>query len=368
MKLRLPLLFLSLFVFGCGGDDAVPEIVLPTNLEVEAIVNPDGSGKVDVFATATNANFFTVTFGDITNEIAQKTTTGEISHTYLNSGNYTITVKAHATETHYISTTKPVTISLATDIVTIPSTGYTTPLTYEGMSLVWNDEFEGTTLNSAYWTHETGAGGWGNNELQYYRSNNTSMVDGHLVITAKKENFSGSNYTSSRIITKDKKTFQYGRIDIRAALPKGQGIWPALWMLGADISTVGWPKCGEIDIMEMIGGTAEREKTTFGTLHWDSNGHVCTCDKPGYMVPEGSLNDRFHVFTITWDESFITWYVDDVQFNKIDITPADLSEFKNPYFFIFNVAVGGDWPKNPDASTKFPQHMIVDYVRVFQNQ
>lgn len=139
-------------------------------------------------------------------------------------------------------------------------------------------------------------------------------------------------------------------------------------MLGADISTVGWPKCGEIDIMEMIGGTAEREKTTFGTLHWDSNGHVCTCDKPGYIVPEGSLNDRFHVFTITWDESFITWYVDDIQFNKIDITPADLSEFKNPYFFIFNIAVGGNWPGNPNSSTTFPQHLIVDYVRVFQNQ
>ena len=136
----------------------------------------------------------------------------------------------------------------------IPSGGYSTPENYSGMSLVWRDEFEGHTLNPSDWKHETGGSGWGNNELEYYQEKNTAVHDGYLIITAEKENVGGKNYTSSRIITQGKKEFQYGRVDIRALLPKGQGIWPALWMLGANVTTVGWPACGEIDIMEMIGG------------------------------------------------------------------------------------------------------------------
>jgi beta-glucanase (GH16 family) len=171
------------------------------------------------------------------------------------------------------------------------------------------------------------------------------------------------------MITKGKFDFKYGRVDVRAVLPKGQGLWPAIWMLGSNISSVGWPACGEIDIMEMIGGTTEREKTVFGTLHWDFNGnHACTCDKPGYTLSAGSLHDRFHVFSITWDQNFITWYVDDVQFNKIDVTPVTLNEFHSNFFFILNVAVGGNWPGNPDGNTQFPQRMFIDYIRVFQNQ
>lgn len=367
MKIASFTLLLSFFVLGCGSDDPAPSVVPPTNLQVEVIINPDGSGKVDITATADNTDFFTFSFGDVVNEVSLKSTTGVVAHTYTVTGKYNLVVRAHATDKDYIVKVQTLDIALASDNA-IPTIGYTTPLTYEGMNLVWNDEFDGASLNTDFWTQETGAGGWGNNELQYYRSANTSFQDGHLVITAKKESFSGSNYTSSRIITKNKKTFKYGRIDIRAVLPKGQGIWPALWMLGNNISTVNWPACGEIDIMEMVGGTTESEKTSYGTLHWDSNGHVCTCDKPGYILPTGTLNDRFHVFTITWDETFITWYVDDVQFNKIDITPADLSEFKEQFFFVFNVAVGGTWPGNPDATTKFPQRMVVDYVRVFQKQ
>ena len=140
--------------------------------------------------------------------------------------------------------------------VTIPQLGNTSPSSYPGMSLVWADEFDGSSLNQNFWSYETGNGtnGWGNNELQFYRTENTGIQDGCLVITAKKEPYGGKEYTSSRIITKNKKQFQYGRVDIRAALPKGQGIWPALWMLGANYDTVNWPACGEIDIMEMIGG------------------------------------------------------------------------------------------------------------------
>src|SRR5690606_26188602 len=229
----------------------------------------------------------------------------------------------------------------ANDDVPLPDEGYSTPTAYAGMKLLWQDEFEGDVLNGAYWTHEIGTGqnGWGNNELQYYRDDNTSLLDGYLVITARKESHQGLDYTSSRIITKDKFDFQYGRVDIRAALPQGQGIWPALWMLGENFSTVGWPACGEIDIMEMIGGSG-REKTVHGTVHWESNGHASY--GKSHSLPSGTFADQFHVFSIVWDDQTIRWYVDDVQFNVIDITPAGLSAFHEPFFFIFNVAVGGN--------------------------
>jgi beta-glucanase (GH16 family) len=183
------------------------------------------------------------------------------------------------------------------------------------------------------------------------------------VISAKNEIFQSHDYTSSRIITKDKKFFKYGRVDIRAVLPEGQGIWPALWMLGSNIGTAGWPACGEIDIMEMIGGSG-REKTVYGTAHWDNGGH----DSSGksYSLGTGTYADKFHVFSIVWNETSITWYMDDIQYNTVDTTPATRNEFQNNFFFIFNLAVGGDWPGNPNSATGFPQHLIVDYIRMFQ--
>lgn len=252
--------------------------------------------------------------------------------------------------------------------IMVPSSGFVSPESYSGLKLVWQEEFIGTSLNEENWTAEIGMGanGWGNNELQYYRAENATVRDGHLIITAQKENFSGAGYTSSRLITKDKKSFQYGRVDIRAVLPKGQGIWPALWMLGTNISEVGWPSCGEIDIMEMIGG-AGREKTVYGTLHWDNAGnHVCSCGHEGYSLKSGSFSEEFHVFSIIWTSSAITWLVDNIQYHQLDVTPDELSEFNAPFFFIVNLAVGGNWPGNPDESTVFPQHLIVDYIRVFQ--
>ncbi len=251
--------------------------------------------------------------------------------------------------------------------ISIPTTGATSPTSYPGMTLAWQDEFDGSTLNSTNWSHETGTGdnGWGNNELQYYRPQNTTLQDGFLVITAKKESFGGKEYTSSRIITKDKRQFRYGRIDIRAAMPKGQGMWPALWMLGSNFSTVGWPACGEIDIMEMIGGNG-REKTVHGTVHWQNDGSHAQFGGE-YSLSSGTLADKFHVFSIIWDAQSIRWLIDDQEYHVIDTTPAQLDEFRRSFFFIFNVAVGGNWPGSPDSNTSFPQHMIVDYVRVFQN-
>lgn len=246
----------------------------------------------------------------------------------------------------------------------IPDDGYSTPESYPGYTLVWQDEFNGSTIDPANWVHELGASGWGNNELQFYtaRPENSFISDGKLVIEAKKENYQGASYTSARMKTAGLREFQYGRIDIRAKLPKGQGIWPALWMLGGNFSTVGWPKCGEIDIMEIIGSEPAK---LHGTVHWDNNGSHAQYGQ-STTLPSGTFSDEFHVFTIIWDNQRIRWLLDDVQFNVVDITPAGLSEFHNEFFFIFNIAVGGNWPGNPDASTIFPQQMQVDYVRVFQ--
>jgi beta-glucanase (GH16 family) len=367
MKLYFICLF-TLLMSGCGGDEPEQQLTPPANLTVQVNINPDNSGKVVLVASAQNANFFNVYFGETPNETPFKTNDGKASWQYAASGNYTVRVQAHVTDDVFITETKNISITrqAANGGVLIPTTGYSTPETYAGMNLVWRDEFEGASLNTGNWTFETGTGtnGWGNNELQYYRQENTSLQNGFLVIAAKKETFQGRDYTSSRIITKDKRSFRYGRVDIRAALPKGQGIWPALWMLGSNIATAPWPACGEIDIMEMVGGNG-RENTIHGTAHWDNNGQHANYGQ-GNTLTSGIYADEFHVFSIVWTETSIKWYRDDILYNTVDVTPAGLSEFKNEFFFVFNVAVGGNWPGSPDTSTAFPQNLIVDYIRVFQ--
>ena len=260
------------------------------------------------------------------------------------------------------------TIALINDdehIFSIPEIGYSTPELYEGMTMIWSDEFDGPEINNNNWTFEigTGNGGWGNNELQYYQEDNTSIIDGNLVIEARRQTLENSNYTSSRLITRGKQSFKYGRVDIRAVMPEGQGIWPALWMLGSNHSQVGWPTCGEIDIMEMIGGE-EKDNVVHGTAHWNQGGVVSYGQS---MTNEsGKLSEEYHVYSIIWDEQSIRWFFDDINYNTIDITPEALSAFHDDFFFIMNIAVGGNWPGSPDNTTIFPQWMIVDYIRVFQ--
>ncbi len=249
--------------------------------------------------------------------------------------------------------------------IIIPTGGYTSADTYDGMSLVWGNDFDNQSEIDDNWTFEIGNGnnGWGNSELQYYREENTSLHQGNLVIEAREENFAGRDYTSSRMITKNAFDFQYGRVDIRAVLPKGQGVWPALWMLGNDISTVGWPACGEIDIMEIVGHEPNK---LHGTIHWENLGGAHQYIGGDTTLDSGDFSNSFHVFSIIWDESSIQWLLDDVVYHTESITQADRTEFHHPFFFIFNVAVGGNWPGSPDATTVFPQRMIVDYIRVFQ--
>lgn len=364
------LLFLMGLIAACEEDEGSPQLTIPTDLTISTAPTEDKPGEITVTFSAENTNYYKVYFGEEEGERPVEVRQGPATYTYTKSGTYTIKVRAHATDAVYIESTREVTINLADD-GEISGDGYTTPESYEGMTLVWSDEFEGNGLNLENWTHEVGTGewGWGNNELQYYRAENTAVKDGYLIITAKEEVYEGSNYTSSRIITQGKQSFQYGRIDIRAKLPYGQGIWPALWLLGDSFATDGWPKSGEIDLMEMVGG-GEKDSQVHGTIHWDNNGAHASYgsgDASGpYTLTTGKFADEFHVFTIIWDENAIKWFVDDEQFFEADIKPEGLSEFHQKFFLIFNVAVGGNWPGSPDASTVFPQQLIVDYVRVFQ--
>ena len=263
---------------------------------------------------------------------------------------------------------------LADDGWVIPSfSGYESPSTYDGYSLTWSDEFSGTEINDDNWGYDIGGSGWGNNELQYHTNRNAYLKEGLLVIRAQQEAYRGKNYTSSRLKTQGKQNFKYGRIDVRARLPEGAGIWPALWMLGKNITDVGWPKSGEIDIMEMVGGNSLQDKhpngdrTAHGTMHWNNNGlngSYSPVNTGKSEILSTSLSEEFHVFSIQWDVNGIGWYIDDVQYSYKTINSTQ--PFREEFFFIMNIAVGGDWPGSPNSSTVFPQRMVIDYVRVFQ--
>lgn len=235
-------------------------------------------------------------------------------------------------------------------------------------TITMQDEFdvEGAP-NSDMWTYNIGTGqnGWGNNELQYYtdRSENVEVQNGYLIISANKEDYEGSAYTSARILTKGLLEQQYGRFEARIKLPWGQGIWPAFWLLGNDIDTVGWPQCGEIDIMEYRG---QEPTILHGSLHGPgySAGNAIT---KSFDLGDDRFDTGFHVFGIEWTPDYINYYVDDVLYNQI--TPEDVTGewvFDKPFFIIMNVAVGGSFAGNPNSETVFPQSMIVDYVRVYQ--
>ncbi len=241
-------------------------------------------------------------------------------------------------------------------------------ITQDDPDLLWSEEFDYTgSPNTAKWNMETGGGGWGNNELQYYKNtqSNAKVENGLLTITAREESFGGRNYTSARITTQSKFDFKYGRIEARIKLPYGKGLWPAFWMLGKNINSVSWPACGEIDIMEMVGGTGW-DNTCHSTLHWeDINGnHGSHGDS--HQLSSGIFADDFHVFSLEWDSEVIRAYVDDIHYYTIAINEPQFDEFRQNFFIILNLAVGGNWPGSPDDTTVFPQTMQVDYVRVYQ--
>ena len=238
-------------------------------------------------------------------------------------------------------------------------------------TLVWADEFDGDALDPTKWTHDLGTGhnGWGNNERQSYTRENAAVANGELVITAAQH--ADGSYTSARLKTQGLHAWTYGKFAARLRLPKGQGIWPAFWMLGENISTIGWPRCGEIDIMEMIGGAATgRDDSYHGTLHYHKNG-AHTYHGPGsWTLPAPQIfHDAYHVFEVEWSPTAIIWRIDGQEHGReiMDLTlRPEMDAFHLPFFLIMNLAVGGNWPGYPDATTEFPQTLRADWVRVYQ--
>lgn len=242
-----------------------------------------------------------------------------------------------------------------------------------GWKLVWSDEFDGakgSLPDSSKWVMETGGSGWGNNQLEFdtNRADNASHDgDGKLVITAKAESYMGKSYTSARLKTAGKYEHDYGRYEARLKLPAGQGIWPAFWMLGANIGSTPWPDCGEIDIMENIG----KEPTlVHGTLHGPGYSGSGGIGKSYELPGKAAFSADYHVFAIEWEPNEIRWYVDGTLYQTRK--PSDLNGKKwvydHDFFILLNLAVGGQWPGNPDSSTKFPQQLIADYVRVYSRE
>ncbi len=237
--------------------------------------------------------------------------------------------------------------------------------------LVWEDNFDGPAIDESKWSFATGAGGWGNNELQYYtnRSENAYIENGSLVIMAIEEDYQGSPYSSARMNTRFKGDWLYGRFEIRAKLPQGQGLWPAIWMLPTDWEYGGWAASGEIDIMELIGSNPY---TVLGTLHYGGVFPNNTHTGSAYTLNQGaSFADEYHTFAIEWDETSIKWFVDDNHYQTQTSWFSTAQEYPAPFnrrfHLLLNIAVGGNLPGYPDQTTLFPQTMHVDYVKVYRD-
>jgi len=255
------------------------------------------------------------------------------------------------------------------------------PAPVPGLTLVWSDEFngaDGSSPDASKWTYDTGVGGkgWGNNELETYtnRTQNAHIKSGNLVITARKETYAGTdgvtrNYTSARLKTQGLLSQAYGRFEARIKIPKGQGMWPAFWLLGNNITSVRWPTCGEIDIMENIG---KEPGILHGSLHGPSTTARTSDATAAFSLPAGQhFADDFHLYAVEWEPATIRFYVDSnlyATFAKSQWPSGGTWVFDHPFFLLLNLAVGGDWPGAPDNSTIFPQQMLVDYVRVYTKQ
>ena len=246
----------------------------------------------------------------------------------------------------------------------------------QNWKLVWADEFDGDTLNTEKWSYMTGTGseygldGWGNNELQYYQEENVSVGDGVMTITAKRENVESSQYTSGRIRTINMGDWTYGRFEFRAKMPVGQGLWAAIWMLPTDSDYGGWASSGEIDIMEYLGHDTT---VVHGTIHyggqWPNNEYRGT----DYETSDTAFHRDFHTFALEWEEGELRWYVDGERFQQLGTgmwyssSAAFPAPFNKRFHLLINLAVGGNWPGSPDGSTVFPQDLVIDYVRVYQD-
>ena len=395
--IRILILAVALFTFSSCGDNENPEPGGNNNTPLSRITISNGNA-IETETGSSVMTFDLVLSAASDSDVTVRYKTGDASATagldYLavddvltfSSGATTaqisVTILAdtedESDEQFLLTLSEPsnATISIGDAIGTIenyrvvidnPGDGYSTPLEYPDYTLLWNDEFTSNVIDPNTYTHEQGDHGWGNEELQNYTTSpvNSFIDEGKLHIVAREE--SPGNYTSARIITKDKFEFAFGRVDIRAKVPTAQGIWPALWMLGSNFSDIGWPACGEIDIMELVGF---EPSTVHGTAHYGNQGMSYSFNKGDKIsLPGGEkFSEEFHVFSIIWKQDRIDWYMDDQRFYTLTSNGVDGNpwRFNNEFFFIFNVAVGGRWPGNPDGTTTFPQEMVIDYVRVFQ--
>jgi beta-glucanase (GH16 family) len=336
-------MFLILFIsaasfFSCSKKSNSTSDIVPSNLSVSANVSTNNSGDVDFTATATNASTYDYDFG---NGIYQTVPSGAVTYRYPTSGTYTVNVTAKSATGHTISKSVQVIVSVA-------------------LSLVFSDEFNTAGApDPAKWGYDIGNGnGWGNNELEYYtsRPENVTISNGTLKIMAIKESYSGSAYTSARMLTKNKFSTKYGKIEVRAKLPAGVGTWPAIWMLGNNIDAAGWPACGEIDIMEHKGSDQNR---IYGTLHHP--GHSGGNGDGSTTVVSGATT-TFNVYAVEWSPSLIKFSVNGNVFYSFSNTPS--LPFNQNFFIILNFAMGGTFggPVDPAFTTAT---MEVDYVRVY---
>ena len=231
-------------------------------------------------------------------------------------------------------------------------------------TLVWHDEFIGDALDTTKWVIQPGLHAGAKNERQYYtdREQNVRVEDGNLVLEARKEAFGGLSYTSARVKTEGRASWTYGRIEARIKIPSGAGFWPAFWMLGDSLPELGWPRCGEIDIMEHVG---KHPNTVFGTIH--GPGYASPGKGGTYSLVRGSLEGDYHIYSIDWSRASIKWAIDGVVYKTVNRSDVDGRwVFDQPFFVELNLGVGGNWPGDPNAETAFPQAMLVDYVRVYQ--
>jgi len=245
------------------------------------------------------------------------------------------------------------------------------------LTLVWSDEFDAGQLDPEAWFFENGDGsqygipGWGNNELQWYLEDSAELRDGMLVITAREESVGGKNYTSARINTRDRFAFRYGRIEARIRFPGGQGLWPAFWLLPQDEVYGTWAASGEIDVVEAVnlGGTGDN--TVYGTIHYGGEFPNNRSSGNNYLVPTDATAE-FHTYALEWDATEIRWYVDDILYstqNSWSTTGAPYpAPFDETFYILLNVAVGGNFPGAPNAATRLPATMEVDYVRVYSGE
>ena len=230
--------------------------------------------------------------------------------------------------------------------------------------VLWSEEFDGARLSEASWNVELGDGcpqlcGWGNNEAQVYTRTNHRVEEGKLVITARKE---GAGYTSTRITTREKVAFQYGRLEARAKLPRGKGLWPAIWLLGSNIGEVGWPRCGEIDIMEYVGKAPGEVHTSLHTP--DSHGNTVNTRK----TPLEGIEEGFHLYAVEWDPDRIEFFIDgqSVYTFAPEKRTEEIWPFDQPFYLIINLAVGGNFGGPEIDESIFPQEFIIDYIRIFK--